>query len=319
MAAPTVDRAREERSHSYDAERLALVGHHQVPSVEAVLAAIGDVVAGQPHTVLAWLGEQVAATAAVDADDHRLRFQCDAAARYTVRPCQAPQSPTTPARELAELLSQLVAFPTESTTPNVDLIRWVADQIESNGGRVTILDGAEGRANLLASFGPAAGGGLMLSGHTDVVPAGSGWATEPYSVTRIGDSLYGRGTADMKGFIAAAIRTTEQFRGVELTRPLHIALSFDEEIGCVGVRDALSVIDERDDVRPDLVVIGEPTMMRPRHSHMGKLAYEIVCTAEAAHSSLSHSKPSAIAVCCATHQRASTTCRSSSRPTASPR
>jgi len=76
---------------------------------------------------------------------------------------------------------------------------------------------------------------------------------------------------------------------------LHVALSFDEEIGCIGVRDALVVIGERSDIRPDLVVIGEPTMMRPRHSHMGKLAYEVVCTAEAAHSSLSHAKPGAIA------------------------
>jgi acetylornithine deacetylase len=197
--------------------------------------------------------------------------------------------------QLAELLSHLIAFPTESTRPNLDLIRWVADHIESNGGRVAILAGAEGRANLLASFGPVRSGGLMLSGHTDVVPAGSGWAREPYSMTKIGDALYGRGTADMKGFIAAAIRMIQRFREVELTRPLHLTLSFDEEIGCVGVRDALVVIAGRDDVRPDVVVIGEPTMMRPRHSHMGKLAYEIVCTAEPAHSSLSHAKPSAIA------------------------
>jgi acetylornithine deacetylase len=197
--------------------------------------------------------------------------------------------------ELAQLLSQLVAFPTESSTPNLGLIRWVAEQIESNGGRTTVLDGDEGRANLLASFGPNGPGGLMLSGHTDVVPAGSGWATDPYSMTKIGDSLYGRGTTDMKGFIAALIRTTAQFRGVELARPLHIALSFDEEIGCVGVRHALQVIAESVDLRPDVVVIGEPTMMLPRHSHMGKLAFEIKCTAAAAHSSLSHSKPSAIA------------------------
>ena len=196
---------------------------------------------------------------------------------------------------LAALLSQLVAFPTESTTSNLALIRWVADHVESNGGRATILDGAPGRANLLATFGPQRAGGLMLSGHTDVVPAGTGWASEPYSVTHIGDSLYGRGTADMKGFIAAVIRMTQRIRGLQLKRPLHIALSFDEEIGCIGVRDALVVMQGRDDVRPDLVVIGEPTMMRPRHSHMGKLAYEIECIAEAAHSSLSHSTPSAIA------------------------
>lgn len=195
---------------------------------------------------------------------------------------------------LAQLLSELVAFPTESTTSNLGLIQWVAEHVESNGGRSTVLAGSEGRANLLASFGPVARGGVMLSGHTDVVPAGTGWATDPYSMTKVGDALYGRGTADMKGFIAAVIRVTERFREVELARPLHLALSFDEEIGCIGVRDALEVIARRDDIRPDVVLIGEPTMMRPRHSHMGKLAYEIVCRAAAAHSSMSHDRPSAI-------------------------
>ncbi|MEP7203387.1 MAG: M20/M25/M40 family metallo-hydrolase [Ilumatobacteraceae bacterium] len=197
--------------------------------------------------------------------------------------------------DVGALLSELVAFPTESRTPNLELIRWFADHVESNGGRATMLGGREGRANLLASFGPRTAGGLMLSGHTDVVPAGTDWATEPYTLTRNGDALHGRGTADMKGFIAATVRMIERFRGVELTRPLHIALSFDEEIGCIGVREVLDVIAARHDVSPEVVVIGEPTMMRPRHSHMGKLAYEIVCNARAAHSSLSHSKPSAIA------------------------
>jgi acetylornithine deacetylase len=195
---------------------------------------------------------------------------------------------------LAQLLAELVAFPTESTTPNIGLIRWVADHVESNGGRATVLPGSEGRANLLASFGPATSGGVMLSGHTDVVPAGTGWATDPYALTKVGDALYGRGTADMKGFIAAVVRVIERFRGIEMLRPLHVALSFDEEIGCIGVRDALEVIARSDVIRPDVVVIGEPTMMRPRHSHMGKLAYEIVCHSVPAHSSLSHSTPSAI-------------------------
>jgi acetylornithine deacetylase len=197
--------------------------------------------------------------------------------------------------EVAKLLSELVAFPTESRTPNLELIRWFADHVETNGGRASVLDGSEGRANLLASFGPTAVGGLMLSGHTDVVPAGTGWATDPYMMARTGDALHGRGTADMKGFIAATVRMIERFHGVELRCPLHIALSFDEEIGCIGVRQALEVITKRDDVNPELVVIGEPTMMRPCHSHMGKLAYEVVCHASTAHSSLSHSKPSAIA------------------------
>ena len=197
-------------------------------------------------------------------------------------------------RELTDLLERLVAFATESRTPNLELIQWVAEHLESNGARVAVLEAGEGRANLLASYGPVDSGGLMLSGHSDVVPAGVGWSTDPYVVTQIGDSLHGRGTADMKGFIAAVIRMTERFRGTRLRRPLHVALSFDEEIGCVGVRQALAVIVERNDLRPDIVVIGEPTMMRPSHSHMGKLAYEVVCCTAAAHSSLSHTKPSAI-------------------------
>ena len=205
--------------------------------------------------------------------------------------------------KLVRLLSALVAFPTESRTPNLELIRWVADHIESNGGRATVLEANGGRANLLASVGPQQDGGLMLSGHSDVVPAGSGWATDPYSMTQIDDSLHGRGTADMKGFIAAVIRTTERLAGVELTRPLHVALSFDEEVGCIGVRHALEVVVGRDDIRPDLVLIGEPTMMRPCHSHMGKLAYEVVCRTSAAHSSLSHSKPSAITSCPSSSKR----------------
>lgn len=241
------------------------------------------------------MSQEVTSTSAIDADDRRLRFQCDAAARYTVRPVPAAEVIDDAGKQLADLLSELVAFSTESRTPNLDLIRWVAEHIESNGGRATLLEGAEGRANLLAAIGPETAGGLMLSGHTDVVPAGTGWATDPYSMTQHDDVLYGRGTADMKGFIAAVIRVAQKFRGVEFLRPLHVVLSFDEEVGCIGVRQALDVIVDRDDLRPDVVVIGEPTMMRPRNSHMGKLAYEVVCTAAAAHSSLSHSKPSAIA------------------------
>src|SRR3954447_19093929 len=197
-------------------------------------------------------------------------------------------------QQLTDLLGELVAFATDSRTPNIGLIRWVAEQLEANGGRTTVIEGEQRRANLLASFGPRAMGGLMLSGHTDVVPAGTGWATDPYAVTPVGDSLYGRGTADMKGFIAASMRIVEAVRETELNKPLHILLSFDEEIGCVGVRHALAAISGSDDVRPELVVIGEPTMMRPRHSHLGKVAFQIVCTAQAAHSSLSHTKPSAI-------------------------
>jgi acetylornithine deacetylase len=215
-------------------------------------------------------------------------------ARYTVRSVPPVGAAADIETAVAAALSDLVAFPTESRAPNIDLIDVVADRLGALGARTTVVAGPEGRANLIASFGPAVTGGLLLSGHTDVVPAGGGWATDPYSVTKIGDALYGRGTADMKGFIACVLVALERMAPLELQCPLHVVLSFDEEIGCIGVRDAIEVLRDRADVRPDIVVIGEPTMMRPCRSHLGKLARRVVVRTTPAHSSLSHTKPSAI-------------------------
>ena len=200
-----------------------------------------------------------------------------------------------------DLLAHLVAFPTDSRTPNRGLIDWVADHLSTFGASVVVIDGAarghDGRANLLARFGPDRAGGLVLSGHTDVVPAGDGWASPPYAVTESGDALVGRGTADMKGFIAAVLATVEVLDVAALTRPLHIALSYDEEVGCVGVRGLLHEFADagrHGNVRPDLVVIGEPTMMRPCHAHLGKLAYRLAFAGRAGHSSTSPTEPSCI-------------------------
>ncbi|MCU1395914.1 MAG: argE [Ilumatobacteraceae bacterium] len=205
------------------------------------------------------------------------------------------------------LLADLVAMPTESRSSNLALIDWAADHLHTFGAQVSIIAGQAGRANLLATVGPTGRGGILLSGHTDVVPAGDGWATPPYELTATsgsgaagtgtGDVLRGRGTADMKGFIACVLATVEALDPATLTRPVHVALSYDEEIGCVGVRGLLHELGggaSRGDVRPDLVVIGEPTMMRPRHAHLGKVAFRIACTARAGHSSLSPFLPSAI-------------------------
>jgi acetylornithine deacetylase len=200
-----------------------------------------------------------------------------------------------------ELLTHLVAAPTESRTPNRALIDWVADHLSTFGADVAVIDGAssghDGRANLLARLGPDRPGGLVLSGHTDVVAAGDGWASPPYAVTASGDLLTGRGTADMKGFIAAVLATVEVLDVATLTRPLHIVLSYDEEVGCVGVRSVLHELGDaglHGNVRPDLVVIGEPTMMRPCHAHLGKLAYRLEFTGRAGHSSTSPTEPSCI-------------------------
>jgi acetylornithine deacetylase len=200
-----------------------------------------------------------------------------------------------------DLLTHLVAFPTESRTPNRGLIDWIADHLSTFGATVAVIDGAvsghDGRANLLARFGPNRAGGLVLSGHTDVVPAGDGWASPPYAVIPSGDALVGRGTADMKGFIAAVLATVEVLDVGALTRPLHIALSYDEEVGCIGVRSLLHELADagmHGNVQPDLVVIGEPTMMRPCHAHLGKLAYRLAFTGRAGHSSTSPTEPSCI-------------------------
>jgi acetylornithine deacetylase len=191
-----------------------------------------------------------------------------------------------------ELLHSLVAFATESRTPNRDLLTFAAEHTEPAGGRVQWIEGPEGRANLLISFGPDRPGGLLLAAHTDVVPAGSGWATPPYDLTAKGDRLFGRGTADMKGFLAATLHVLAAMDG--WTAPLHLALSFDEEVGCAGMPSMLKHLGAATNVRPELVVVGEPTMMIPRHRHLGKLAYELTLHGTAGHSSRSPEIPSTI-------------------------
>ncbi len=215
-----------------------------------------------------------------------------------------------PVDEVVSLLKELVGFPTESLTPNRALIDWLADYLHAFGARVEIVEGPAGRANLLASVGPVQSGGLLLSAHTDVVPAGPGWKTGAYELTRFdhpdfGDAVRARGTADMKGFIACVLVALREFDLKALSRPVHLAFSFDEEIGCVGVRGLLDRLSHdvlgrtgSDGpgrvVAPDLVLIGEPSMMRPRHAHLGKVAYRITFHATPGHSSLSPFLPSAI-------------------------
>ena len=196
-----------------------------------------------------------------------------------------------------QYLRRLVEMPTESLTPNRMLIDWSADYLRAYGATVSVIEGPDGRANLLASLGPVVPGGLLLSGHTDVVPAGTGWRSDPYTVTESDGMLFGRGTADMKGFVACLLAELDRLDTASMRKPLHIALSYDEEVGCVGVRsliDQLAGDGPLGHVRPDFVLIGEPTMMRPRHAHLGKVAYRLVFNATAGHSGLSPFLPNAI-------------------------
>lgn len=198
--------------------------------------------------------------------------------------------------QVVDLLRTLVAFPTVSRTPNADLQTWLGEHLEACGARVAVVPGAHpGRVNLIASLGPAVPGGLLLSGHTDVVPPGEGWRTDPFTLTAVDDRLYGRGTADMKGFFAAVLAVMHATDPATLRCPIHLLASYDEEIGCQGVRDVLPQLADEPALRPALVVIGEPTMMRPRHSHLGKQMYRVVVRAAEAHSSRAATAPSAIA------------------------
>ncbi|MFJ3483132.1 acetylornithine deacetylase [Pseudomonas sp. NPDC090202] len=184
-----------------------------------------------------------------------------------------------------ELLARLVAFDTTSRESNLALIEFVRDYLAGFDVPCELIYNAERtKANLFATLGPATVPGIVLSGHTDVVPVdGQAWNVPPFELTELDGHLYGRGTADMKGYIACVLALVPAAVQVELSRPLHIALSYDEEVGCLGVRSLLDVLRERP-VKPLLCVIGEPTGLKPMLGHKGKLAMRCDVHGAACHS-----------------------------------
>jgi acetylornithine deacetylase len=186
-----------------------------------------------------------------------------------------------------EILKRLIAFDTVSSESNLALIDYVRDLLATHGIESLIVKDDSGRkANLFASIGPREQPGILLSGHTDVVPvAGQAWTLPPFEATLKEGRVYGRGACDMKGFIALAIDALLDAAQTPLTRPLQLALSHDEEIGCVGVRRLLDML-QLAPLRPFLCVIGEPTQMQFALGHKGKSSYRIHCRGQEAHSSL---------------------------------
>ncbi|CZT26608.1 acetylornithine deacetylase [Pseudomonas cerasi] len=186
-----------------------------------------------------------------------------------------------------EILKRLIAFDTVSSEPNMALIEYVRELLASKGIESLIVKDETGKkANLFASTGPRDVPGVLLSGHTDVVPAaGQAWTMPPFQATLRDGRIYGRGTCDMKGFIALAIDAMLNAADMPLMRPLQLALSHDEEIGCVGVRRLLDVLHLAP-VRPFLCVVGEPTLMQFAVGHKGKASYRTFCRGQEAHSSL---------------------------------
>ncbi|QIE55877.1 acetylornithine deacetylase [Pikeienuella piscinae] len=186
-----------------------------------------------------------------------------------------------------EILDRLIAFPTVSRDPNIELIRHARDLLEAAGVETTLIpDSDGGKANLYATIGPKDRPGVMLSGHTDVVPVeGQAWTVDPFRLTERDGRLFGRGAADMKGFVAAALSAAERAATRDLATPLHIALSYDEEVGCLGVRSLIDMLAGAP-VRPAFAIIGEPTNMAVATGHKGKRGLRATCVGREGHSAL---------------------------------
>jgi acetylornithine deacetylase len=196
-----------------------------------------------------------------------------------------------------EMLERLVAFDTTSRNSNLELIAFVEEYLRAYGvssERVANADGT--KSNLFATIGPDVEGGVILSGHTDVVPIdGQDWSSEPFVLTHKGPRVYGRGTSDMKAFSAVALALLPEFLGARLSRPIHLALSYDEEVGCLGAPALVQHIAQRK-LRPTLAIIGEPTMMRVVNAHKGVRSFHVTVTGHEAHSSRTHEGVSAVMV-----------------------
>ena len=184
------------------------------------------------------------------------------------------------------ILGRLVAFPSISARPNGDITNYIQGYLDSHGVESTLSFEETGeRANIFATIGPNIDGGVILNGHMDVVPVeGQTWRTDPFKLTRDGDRLYGRGAVDMKGFLACVLASVPVFKAAGLTRPIHIAFSFDEEIGGYGMPVLLDWM-AANAPHPEVVIVGEPTKMKIITGHKGGYEMRAEVTGLAAHSS----------------------------------
>lgn len=196
-----------------------------------------------------------------------------------------------------DLIARLIAFDTTSRDSNLALIDFVRDYLDGWGIRSELYFDADRRkADLFATIGPDDRGGIMLSGHTDTVPVdGQAWDSDPFTVTQRDDKLFARGSADMKGFIAIALSQVPAMAAAKLKTPLHLALSYDEEVGCLGVRDLIADVSRRP-VRPLAALVGEPTLMTPVIAHKGKLTMRCEVHGHETHSALTHEGVNAVEV-----------------------
>ncbi|SFS86992.1 acetylornithine deacetylase [Sulfitobacter marinus] len=173
-----------------------------------------------------------------------------------------------------DLLDRLIAYPTVSTDSNLELIIDLSGRLQSLGARTHIFGDETGsKATLFGSLGPDVPGGVLLSGHSDVVPVtDQDWSSDPFQMRQADGLLYGRGTCDMKGFIAATVVMAEHYATLPLKRPVHFAFTYDEETGCLGAQALIPELN-RLGIKPDIAIIGEPTEMRVIEGHKGCCEY----------------------------------------------
>lgn len=197
--------------------------------------------------------------------------------------------------EPREILETLVGFPTVSRDSNLALVDWVEDYLAGHGiAAHRHWNRAGDKAALFAHVGPEVAGGVVLSGHTDVVPVdGQPWQSDPFSVVERDGRLYGRGTCDMKGFDALAIWALVEAHYAKLARPLQLALSYDEEIGCLGAPPMIAAMAEVLPRAAD-VIVGEPSRMQAVTGHKGNLGWRTHLTGHEVHSSIMHRGVSAV-------------------------
>ena len=188
-----------------------------------------------------------------------------------------------------EALAKLVAFDTTSRHSNLQLIGWIADYLAGWGVESALTHDDQGRkANLFATLGEGSAGGVVLSGHTDVVPVdGQPWSSDPFTLSERDGKLFGRGTCDMKGFIAVCLALVPEFLRRGPARPLHLAFSYDEEVGCLGVGRLIADVKARG-LAPEAVIVGEPTAMAPVDAHKGIVGFRTCFRGVPAHSSATH-------------------------------
>lgn len=184
------------------------------------------------------------------------------------------------------VLDRLIAFPTVSSDSNMDCIMYLQDTLSSLGARCELTSEVEGKANLFATLGPEGDGGIVLSGHTDVVPVeGQDWSSDPFIMRQHEGKLFGRGTCDMKGFIAASLVMAKEYAQLDLKRPIHFAFTYDEETGCTGGRVLVNQLI-KDGLKPSVCIVGEPTLMQIIDGHKGCNSYTTEFTGVEGHSSL---------------------------------